>query len=200
MAARLLALLPELDHPSDFGEGQPRRLGALHKPDPLDHIGRIVAISVGVTVGLIDQTSSFVVPESAGGEPAPLGDRTDTHASTLSLDLLLWVKVYTSVMKITLLYFDDCPNWLDAAARLDELAERHRDLVIEREIVDTEEEAQRRSFRGSPSILVDGVDVFASADDPIGLSCRMYPTPQGYAGAPTIEQLEEAIDARRACC
>jgi hypothetical protein len=48
-------------------------------------------------------------------------------------------------------------------------------------------------FHGSPSILVDGIDVFAGPDAGVGLSCRVYRTPDGPAGAPTIEQLRAAL-------
>ncbi|WP_040493594.1 hypothetical protein, partial [Ilumatobacter nonamiensis] len=62
-----------------------------------------------------------------------------------------------------------------------------------RRIVDTPEEAERTRFRGSPSILVDGVDPFTDADAPVGLSCRMYQTPDGLAGSPTLDQLREVL-------
>ena len=91
-------------------------------------------------------------------------------------------------MEIELLYFEDCPNWEVTAAHLDTLS---------RHLVDTEEEAQRVQFRGSPSIIVDGVDVFAPDDAPVGLSCRMYQTPNGPAGSPTLEQLRDVITERQ---
>ena len=62
-----------------------------------------------------------------------------------------------------------------------------------RHLVDTAEEAERTGFHGSPSILVDGVDVFAAPDAEVGLSCRRYPTPDGYQGAPTLEQLRAVL-------
>lgn len=100
-------------------------------------------------------------------------------------------------MNVTLLYFDDCPNWHEADRLLTELAVEFPEIVIERHIVDTPEEAERTGFRGSPSILVDGDDPFAGPDDPIGLSCRRYQTPDGPAGAPTLTQLREIVIARR---
>ncbi|MDW3219464.1 MAG: thioredoxin family protein [Acidimicrobiales bacterium] len=99
-------------------------------------------------------------------------------------------------MDVTLLYFDDCPNWLVADARLGALAAEHPDLSITRHVVDTPEEAERTRFRGSPSILLDGVDPFADPDDPVGLSCRVYQTPDGPAGSPTLDQLRAVIAAR----
>lgn len=59
--------------------------------------------------------------------------------------------------------------------------------------MDTLEAAQRVGFRGSPTILVDGRDPFASGDEPVGLSCRVYATPDGPAGAPTTDQLREVL-------
>lgn len=96
-------------------------------------------------------------------------------------------------MDIALLYFDDCPNWKVAEERLAAIAAERTDLTVTRHVVDTVEEAERVGFHGSPSILVDGVDVFAEADAGVGLSCRVYRTPDGLAGAPTMEQLRAAL-------
>jgi len=96
-------------------------------------------------------------------------------------------------MDIALLYFDDCPNWKIADERLAAIAAERRDLTVSRHLVDTPEEAERVGFRGSPSILVDGIDVFAEPDDGVGLSCRVYRTPDGPAGAPTVEQLRATL-------
>ena len=96
-------------------------------------------------------------------------------------------------MEVVLQYFDDCPNWKQAAAHLDLLAAEARGLVVSLQRVETIEDAERLSFRGSPSILVDGIDPFAPNDAPVGLACRVYPTPNGPAGSPTLEQLRTAI-------
>lgn len=96
-------------------------------------------------------------------------------------------------MDITLLYFDDCPNWRVADERLAAIAAERADLTVTHHLVDTLEEAERVGFHGSPSILVDGVDVFAGPDAGVGLSCRVYRTPDGLAGAPTVEQLRAVL-------
>lgn len=95
--------------------------------------------------------------------------------------------------RLELLYFPGCPHWHLAEQRLSEVAARFG-LQIEHQLVTTEEEAERVSFRGSPTILIDGVDPFAEGDDPIGLSCRIYRTPDGHAGSPTSEQIAEVLD------
>ena len=96
-------------------------------------------------------------------------------------------------MDIALLYFDDCPHWKIADERLTAIAAERPDLTVSRHLVDTLEEAERVGFHGSPSILVNGVDVFAEPDAGVGLSCRVYRTPDGPVGAPTIEQLRAAL-------
>ena len=99
-------------------------------------------------------------------------------------------------MDVTLMYFDDCPNWLVANAHLDALLAEHPEMSITRHVVDPPEEAERTRFRGSPSILIDGVDPFADNEDPVGLSCRVYQTPDGPAGSPTLDQLRDVLAQR----
>jgi hypothetical protein len=42
--------------------------------------------------------------------------------------------------------------------------------------VDTPQQAQQLGVRGSPTILVDGHDLFATGEAPAGRSCRVYQT------------------------
>ena len=105
--------------------------------------------------------------------------------------------MYRRLVDVTLLYFDDCPNWEQAAAHLDTLAAEFSDITVSRRLVDTPQEAERSGFHGSPSIHIDGLDPFAPRDAPVGLSCRMYQTPDGPAGSPTLEQLRDAVAAGR---
>ena len=94
-------------------------------------------------------------------------------------------------MEVSLLYFDGCPNWQETESRLREVL--GPDATLTYVHVGTQEEAERLSFRGSPTVLVDGRDPFADAGDPVGLSCRVFRTPEGLRGAPTVEQLREAL-------
>lgn len=96
-------------------------------------------------------------------------------------------------MDVTLLYFDGCPNWKVVDQRLTEIAGERPDIALTRHLVATIEEAERVGFHGSPSILVNGVDAFAAGHAGIGLACRVYTTPHGPAGAPTLEQLRAVI-------
>ena len=132
-----------------------------------------------------------------GGRTADRPAGHDALAGHNRLDLLPREKVYRGFVDITLLYFNDCPNWGQAAKNLDVLAAEFPDLNVTRRLVDTDAEALRVGFHGSPSILIEGVEVFAPKDVPVGLSCRMYQTPDGPAGSPTIQQLRDAVTARR---
>ena len=94
-------------------------------------------------------------------------------------------------MVVTLLFFADCPNWQLVDARLrNALAHTGRDDVrIAHRLITSPVEADAAGFRGSPTVLVDGRDPFADSGAPAGLSCRVFRTEAGLAGAPTLEQL-----------
>ena len=47
------------------------------------------------------------------------------------------------------------------------------DAIDVQEIVD-QDDAERSSFVGSPTIRIDGVDVQPPGDEPVGLTCRIY--------------------------
>ncbi|MBW3591195.1 MAG: thioredoxin family protein [Actinobacteria bacterium] len=99
-------------------------------------------------------------------------------------------------MRVTLQYFDGCPNWKEAEQRV-VAALREAGLQgvdIELETVDTQQRAEQQGFVGSPTILVDGQDPFAGAKDPRrGLTCRVFETPEGLRGAPSLGQLTEVF-------
>jgi hypothetical protein len=96
-------------------------------------------------------------------------------------------------MRITLQYFDGCPNWEILDRRIAEAVDGRSDAEVVHQRVETPEDALRVGFHGSPTVLVDGVDPFADGSAPVGLACRMFRTPDGMAGSPTVEQLRTAI-------
>ena len=100
----------------------------------------------------------------------------------------------TRPRELLLQYFPDCPNWRVADERLRAVAD-DLGLTIGYQSVTTPEQAELFSFRGSPTILIDGVDPFAVGGEPIGLSCRIYRTPDGSAGSPTTAQIAAALAA-----
>ena len=98
-------------------------------------------------------------------------------------------------MDVRLLYFDGCPHWTVAEERLRAaLASVGRgDERIQRVLVETTEDAHRLRFIGSPTILVEGRDPFATGDEQPALACRVFSTPEGRAGPPTVGQLVGAL-------
>ena len=97
-------------------------------------------------------------------------------------------------MAVTLLYFDGCPHWATADERLRTAMHRiGRDDSVERRRVDTVADATALRFGGSPTILIDGRDPFGEPSTPPGLSCRLYRTPDGLTGSPTVDQLVEVL-------
>ena len=96
-------------------------------------------------------------------------------------------------MKIMLQYFDGCPNWTTLAVRIIEVVDGREDVTITHQAVETAEDAARLGFHGSPTLLIDGVDPFVAESEPIGLACRVFQTPEGLAGSPTVEQLRAVL-------
>ena len=95
---------------------------------------------------------------------------------------------------MTLLFFDDCPNWRVADDRLRALAREFTGVTVTHQGAKPRTRQEGVGFRGSPTILIDGVDPFATDSDPVGgLSCRVFVTPDGPAGSPTLEQLRQAF-------
>ena len=97
-------------------------------------------------------------------------------------------------MQIDLLYFDDCPSWQSGLENMMAALEAEGlDAKIRMVNVTNEAEAAHLKFLGSPSFQVNGMDLWNEERESYNLSCRVYPTPQGMKGAPTIEMLREKL-------
>jgi len=98
-------------------------------------------------------------------------------------------------MKVEVLYFDGCPTYETAANTLREvLAEAGVDVEVELIAVNSDEEAQRLKFPGSPTIRVEGSDLFPAGErEDWRLGCRVYATPKGFRGSPTAGMFKEAL-------
>ena len=99
-------------------------------------------------------------------------------------------------MKIEVLYFEGCPSWqtgvenLSAALKLEGLS-----WPVELVEVQDDEDTQRRRFLGSPSFQFNGNDLWPQNRQEYAMSCRMYPTPAGPRGWPTVEMFRERLCA-----
>jgi hypothetical protein len=96
---------------------------------------------------------------------------------------------------VTLRYFDGCPHWRVAFDRINEVLREEGLTGVEPvlELVETPEDAERLRFVGSPTILIQGRDPFGGPEESVGLSCRVYRTPDGLAGSPMPDQLRAAL-------
>ena len=100
-------------------------------------------------------------------------------------------------MEIQVLYFAGCPNAEAAQARVLEAAAGLPDVTVVTQQVDSPEDAERAGMRGSPTILVDGVDLFAEPGTEMSWACRLYRDPHGTAaGVPSVDQLTQALTPR----
>lgn len=101
-------------------------------------------------------------------------------------------------MKVEILHIDECPSWEEAGRRLRAALDStgHQDTAVTHTLVGSSAAAAEVLFAGSPTILVDGTDLFPSAGRTSDLACRVYLTPAGLAGRPTQEQLEAALISR----
>ncbi len=101
-------------------------------------------------------------------------------------------------MKIEILYFEGCPSWetaltnLKAACTLEGLS-----WPIELVEIHDDGEATERRFLGSPSIVIGGQDLWPETRQAYHMSCRMYRTPEGMRGWPTVEMIRGQLRVRR---
>ncbi|HEX4280406.1 MAG TPA: hypothetical protein VHZ27_06540 [Solirubrobacteraceae bacterium] len=100
-------------------------------------------------------------------------------------------------MNVELLWWEGCPSTERALAAVREAL---TDLGLETVEVRTREikddgDAADTGFVGSPTILIDGVDLVPSAaDEQIGLSCRVYRRRDGRVSPiPDPDDLREAL-------
>jgi hypothetical protein len=60
------------------------------------------------------------------------------------------------------------------------------------QVVDNEDATQKR-FLGSPSFRINGVELWEERREVHSLSCRVYATPQGMKGSPTVSMLRDVL-------
>src|SRR3954468_12858022 len=102
-------------------------------------------------------------------------------------------------MRVELLWWEGCPSTPDALRDLKQaMLEQGLDPEsVEVVAVESDEQAERQSFPGSPTIRIDGEDAVPSGDgDPVGLTCRVYRLRDGRPSpTPDPEDLRAAVRA-----
>ncbi len=97
-------------------------------------------------------------------------------------------------MDIELLYFDGCPSWKSALANLQiALAEENLNTHIRLVKIGSAEQAKKQRFLGSPSIRIGSTDLWPEEREDYFLDCRIYPTPDGLRGYPTVKMIREKL-------
>ena len=97
-------------------------------------------------------------------------------------------------MKVVVLYVEGCPNRELAESRVELAAQRvGLPVDVRSQMVESVAEANLLGFRGSPTLLIDGDDVFGGNSGQDGLACRLYRTEDGVEGAPSLDDLIRAI-------
>jgi hypothetical protein len=98
-------------------------------------------------------------------------------------------------MELEILHIEDCPNWEEAGSRLRDAldATGNTDASIKDRLLRSTSDVEGTAFAGSPTITLDGTDLFSSAGATSDLACRLYQSPVGLAGLPTTEQIVERI-------
>jgi hypothetical protein len=93
-------------------------------------------------------------------------------------------------MDVELLVVPDCPNKMSAydltRAAFTELGVAS---LVTTTVITDDTQAQARGFTGSPTFLINGHDPFAEPGAAVGVACRVYRTPTGFAGVPSLEEL-----------
>lgn len=60
-------------------------------------------------------------------------------------------------------------------------------------VIETQDEAERIGFTGSPSVSIDGRDPFVEPGQLPALACRLYRDNDGGSGVPPLGPLREAL-------
>jgi hypothetical protein len=102
------------------------------------------------------------------------------------------------MMRIEILYIADCPNWRDAGTRLHTALARLgvAEVSIDYRLLSEREDFRGAPFAGSPTMLVDGRDLFPSQGATGDLACRVYVSEGRLAPLPTVDDLTTALRAR----
>jgi hypothetical protein len=99
---------------------------------------------------------------------------------------------------VEFLWWEGCPSHERALADLREVMQEAGldPAAVDMRHIGSEEDAGREGFVGSPTIRVDGEDVFPPGDEPVGLTCRIYRLRDGRASpTPDPADLREALMA-----
>jgi hypothetical protein len=98
-------------------------------------------------------------------------------------------------LRVSILYYEDCPSHDLALKRLREvMAEEGIPDEVEVIKVETEEQARKLRFAGSPTIRVDEQDIDPPSDPRYALTCRAYRLADGrISPLPSKDMIQRAL-------
>ncbi len=97
-------------------------------------------------------------------------------------------------LAVEILYTADCTDWQFASQLVERaLADLHLDAQIQYFLIETDRQALQSYFVGSPTIRINGVDLFPVKGATAGLRLRSYPTEEGLLGHPTYAMIHDAL-------
>ena len=100
------------------------------------------------------------------------------------------IRNVTMMITIEVQHFHGCPNSDEMIKRVREaIAKSDIDVEFKEILVDTPEKAELHKFRGSPTVLINGIDLEGLPEPESGnLACRYYNN-----GIPSVETMINAI-------
>jgi hypothetical protein len=105
-----------------------------------------------------------------------------------------------SGIRVEILFLDGCPSYRRAQAIVERVvADMQAHVEIELVHVADHDQALAYGFLGSPTVRVDGRDVQpgAEARRDYALSCRVYPSSDGFSGEPQEAWIRQALAEAR---
>jgi hypothetical protein len=94
------------------------------------------------------------------------------------------------MVKVEIQYFEGCPNSDVMIENVKEAIKQiNTQIEFETILLDTPEKAEKYKFRGSPTVLINGIDLEGLPEPTIGnLACRFYSN-----GIPSVESTINSI-------
>jgi hypothetical protein len=98
-------------------------------------------------------------------------------------------------VNIEVRHIDECPNWESVGTVLNELIAEFEldDLTPSFTLMRTPKDAAKHRFAGSPTILIDGIDLVPNVQSTAELACRVYHYGTRMVGAPTKTMLKAGL-------
>ena len=97
-------------------------------------------------------------------------------------------------LQIQILYIDDCTDWQETIELVEQaLSELQLAAEMTTFRIENDRQALQSYFVGSPTVLVNGADLFPVQGATAGLRLRSYWTEEGLLGHPTFAMILDKL-------